>query len=137
MFFPCFSFKFSFFTFHMSDNLSILYFLPYFFCLCFKFSSFPFQIFYQTNIYSLFFLLLLYIFFPFKTRDNFKSSVFSLTTFVFVFVSNFQIFHFFFISDHPLDRGETPTSAHAALKNVVDNLIDETQTNPFRQVSFI
>ena len=41
------------------------------------------------------------------------------------------------VPDRPLDRnGETPTSAHAALKAIVDNLIEETRDNPFRQVSF-
>ena len=41
----------------------------------------------------------------------------------------------FFCLDHPMDRGQTtPTSAHASLKTIVDGLIEETETNPFKQV---
>jgi len=36
--------------------------------------------------------------------------------------------------DDPLEDGETPTSAHATLKTLVDNLIQDTVQNPYIKV---
>jgi len=37
--------------------------------------------------------------------------------------------------DDPLEDGETPTSAHATLKTIVDNLIQDTVQNPYIKVN--